>query len=298
MTVTIKKSLKYSFHTLLREYVASEIEYYILENENPNKSAPWHIILQGSSIESVSPAKFDTEKKSKHILATELAETGVPVVLIEKAGVQATGKNKHLIAHYNTIDYRAQDLCTVINDLQSKEPQRSFVLIGASEGAEVVLRAANNIKTIQSIILIAWVTEQSPQEMIVSYLVQKHFPKIAQRLIRRAIRWYVDKKLATIALYNNASDKFWLGNSYRYWTSLLKQNPRTILSYKNTNLLIIHGSHDLLLEGNERLMRELQLSTEASVTWLRYAHAEHRLPLNEVAQDCIRWLNNVHTRRC
>lgn len=290
MVFPTKKSFKYTSHRIVRDYEAPEIEYYILQNGTLNKNAPWHIILQGSSLESVSPAKFDAEKSSKQILATELAAHGVPVVLIEKAGICAQGKNQNIVNHYNTIDYRAQDLRTVASKLHSESPERSFVLIGASEGAEVVLRAANHIEKVESIILIAWVTEQSPKNMIVSYLLQKYSPNVAGRLIRPAIRWYVQKKIKLITTDPNSSDTMWLGNSYRYWASFLNQNPKTILSYKNTDLLIIHGSNDLLIEGNERLMRELQLSTEASVTWLRYAEAGHRLPLNEVTKDCIRWL--------
>ena len=259
----------------------SIITYYL---NSPHKTDfSLVVFVQGSGDES---AKRFMEPESSF----EDAWKGLnaAVLVVEKPGLtqKNNGNTKEYLA-LNTVTQRIKDYQAVIPALKEKLIgwNGKIVWIGVSSGGPVASFASPLFSETAATIIICGgcgITMQEELRLMLPLWIKdaSNERKFLYRVAKKVyLNWTLYRFDACIREIKNnpESEKIWLGNTYKWWNSILFKNPCISLEKLETPILVLQGSRDTMcpVQSAEKLVERFKQLGKTNLTYKCYEGLDH-----------------------
>ncbi|BBM01100.1 S9 family peptidase [Microbulbifer sp. GL-2] len=203
--------------------------YWSLEKPSDQGKYDLFLLAQGSGC--LPAIKNTTLQQAKGMAA------GYAILMVEKYGVTHADRpeeqfkdcSQEYVANH-TVEQRTVDVVQIVNELRGADWWNGkLVLLGGSEGGDLVARLAPRLNPDASVVFSSGLGESFSQ--VLKSLVPPHVAK------------EVDAKLA-YAQANPKSAEVWGGNSMRWWADVADRVPVNDLLNSHAPVLLIQGAED------------------------------------------------------
>jgi len=244
---------------------ASSLIYYTSFPQQEEKF-PIVILVDGSYARDQGP---DSVKRFMEYYGETFKEAKMGFLVLERRGVDADQVDHEKFHFYNIPSQRLDDHLSLVVHLKENPPEfwnGKLFIMGASEGGPIAIKISHKIKADACVVMVGC-GDQSFKDYIWQHLVYssqniQHL-NIVQRLYYRFYFWYQDipqsrdeyERHCKMMKENPLPEKFWYGQSYKYWAHALDQTETEEFSALQCPTYVIMGGKDLEVESTKRLLQ-------------------------------------------
>lgn len=243
----------------------SEITYYF---DTPgSKSFPLVVILQGSDCAS--------KYKSHNGYMPAVKRYNIALLTVEKYGLKESSSACPMeYLKNNTIRQRLLDYIAVLAAIKKNVPEWNghVAWVGGSEGGVVASLVSQLTPATTATVLLASGGGMTMAEEM-SLLLKKHgeICEVKSQSKLEALFKRIEKKPTYL--------KHWCGNTntYKWWESILKLKPLSVLETMDTPIYIAHGTSDqaVPVESADLIKGRFESLGRSNLTYIRYEGLDH-----------------------
>ncbi len=278
---------------------ASETQLFLLSKKDDtavkgyflspaNSSSPIIFAIQGSACESAF-RWFAT--------LIDLARSlGLGLVVLEKQGISRDDVNLFVYHQNNCLKNRYQDYIFCLENMSLFIPNwtGSVIFLGESEGGLLAANLASHTLKTVAVLLFATGGGMSHREEV-EYAIQKRLE--AHGASQEEFYQYMLSLNAQLdnMIYDPSPHKQFLGNSYKWWASLLSANKAsTFLCQLSCPIYLVHGTqdHNIPVHSADLTVKILQ-KAQKPFTYLRLEGYDHNLDHTEILTATHQWLQAI-----
>ena len=266
---------------LLREN-GTTLEGYFLPPAS--SSSPIVFAIQGSSCES---------SLEWHIkLSEQMGLLGLGLIVLEKQGISKDSIDLFEYNQSNCLENRYQDYLSCLENLYAISPawKGQLVFLGESEGGMLAANLASQTPETAAILLLATGGGMKPSEeskWTIRHRLEEH----------GALQDQIDEYMTSldeqmdIMTLDPSPNKHFLGNTYKWWASLLAKSEALIsLSELALPIYLVHGVQDDKIPILSADLASNFLKKTNTLTYVRLEEYGHNLNHSQVYTAACSWL--------
>ncbi len=318
-TVQVKTPEEYGLKSYaLNDTVLGKVNFYVTKNDI-KKSKPLLIILDGSGnlpiyyqinkpdstkeIYGTTPFRYNSLSKKYH------------VVLISKPGIPFSdslnaNSRREFIKKYKpnkeyteklSLDWRVNSASKIIDFLNTELPIKNneIIVIGYSEGGRTAPKLAVVNKKVTKVISIVGGGLNQLYNFIIEERLNASKGLITQEEAQQNIE-NLYKQFQDIYKNPNATDKFWLGHTYKRWASYGMESPLENMLKLNIPILLVTAGNDKnsSILGADYVQLEFLKNNKSNLTYKVYPNCDHYFidkknnsrKMNEMIEYVFSWI--------
>ena len=254
----------------------------------PNtSSAPIIFAIQGSSCESTLKWHKD--------LSDQADALGLGMIAIEKQGISKGGIDFLEYQQTNCLQKRLEDsmFCLENMHLICPEWEGKMIFWGESEGGMVAANLVAQTPQTAAVLLFATGGGLKPREEV-KYAIKQRLEnhgavqdEIDQYMI------FLEEQMDAMILDPTPHKQF-LGNTYKWWASLLDANEASLsLNQNSLPIYLAHGVEDSQIPILSADLAAKNLKETNTLTYLRLEGYGHDLDTADIYDSAYQWLNSI-----
>jgi pimeloyl-ACP methyl ester carboxylesterase len=207
----------------------------------------------------------------EHLAPSFLSE-GVGVIGLERRGVKVDGIDSKEYHLFNTPSQRLVDHIELVRYLQNHPPRGwngQLFALGGSEGGPIAIKLASSMDLDLCVVLCGCGSQ--PFRDLIWAFIQRISPKFKPFL--PSSREEYDQLCEWIKTHPDP-EKFWLGQTYLYWSDALDQSEDREFLSLNCPAIVVAGSEDSECASTDRLIERAH-QLQRNVKYLRIEGMGH-----------------------
>ncbi len=250
-------------------------------------SSPIIYAIQGSSCESALKWHMD--------LCEQAESLGLGLVVLEKQGISKDDINLFEYNQTNCLQNRLEDYALCLKNINVISPgwEGKVIFWGESEGGLMAANLAAQTSETAAVLLFATGGGMKPREEV-KLTIQRRLEE------HGALQDEIDQYMSFLntqmddMILDPTPDKQFLGNTYKWWASLLTMDKALIsLNQRALPIYLVHG-----IEDNEVPILSADLAAEAlaetnALTYLRLEGRGHDLNHTNIQSAACHWLKSI-----
>lgn len=269
---------------LMRED-GSVLEGYFSRPEN--LTSPIVFAIQGSSSESAFQWCLDLSEQTNLL--------GLGLIVLEKQGISKDRINVSEYHATNCLQKRLEDYIFCLKNLHIMNPgwAGKLIFLGESEGGILAANLANQTAETAAVLLFATGGGMKPREEV-KWAIQRRLQE------HEATQDEIDRYMASVdetmdaMVLNPTSDQSYLGNTYKWWASLLTENEIALTLNKHScPIYFVHGVNDNTIPIQSADIAAGILQTNNYFSYLRLEKFGHNLDHPNIKAAAFQWLQSA-----
>lgn len=250
-------------------------------------STPIVIAIQGSSCNSA----FEWYTN----LSRTLRFLGLGLIVIEKQGISRESIDLVEYHQTNSIEQRHEDYILCLKGLSKIRPhwKGKFIFWGESEGGIIATHLANQVPETAALLLFSAGGGISPREEVkwqIQHRLKRHGAS------QDEIDQYTDslEQQMDLMLLDPNPNEFFLGNSYKWWASLLSSKPiLSDITQLSIPICLVHGTQDEVIPVHSTDLIANTIKNSDAFAYFRIGGADHYLSLTNAIPSVCQWLAKI-----
>ncbi|MCB1117275.1 MAG: alpha/beta hydrolase [Chlamydiia bacterium] len=253
-----------------------EVISYYIDMPDVDGTVPLVLVIEGSYCADSGPQSI---LHLHEVMVSDFHGAAIGVATIERRGVDGHDKiNVEKYHAFNTPTQRLLDHLKFVEHLQARPPERwngQLFILGGSEGGPIAIKLAHSVNPAACVVLVGC-GDQTFKEYIWHTLQSAPFWKrvwvtcIGDMPFTRAS---YEARVARMKS-NPTPEKFWYGQTYRYWADALDQFEMDAFLQLKCPVFVVTGTQDIECPSTDRLIARAKAQGQ-DVTYLRVEGMAH-----------------------